>query len=58
MIGNEKASRAVGMSNNRNFITLVVPYHRVVSSNNKLVGYAGGLEMKRYLLDIERKMIK
>ena len=53
-IGNPKASRAVGMANNKNPITIVVPCHRVVGSNGKLVGYAGGLEMKEALLKIER----
>ncbi|MDY3333004.1 MAG: methylated-DNA--[protein]-cysteine S-methyltransferase [Gallibacter sp.] len=46
-IGNPKASRAVGMANNKNPITIVVPCHRVVGSNGKMVGYAGGLDMKR-----------
>ena len=53
-IGNPKASRAVGMANNKNPITIVVPCHRVVGSNGKMVGYAGGLEMKEALLQIER----
>lgn len=53
-IGNPKACRAVGMANNKNPITIVVPCHRVVGSNGKLVGYAGGLEMKEALLQIER----
>ncbi len=52
-IGNEKASRAVGMANNKNPITIVVPCHRVIGSNGDLVGYAGGLEMKSYLLSME-----
>lgn len=54
-IGNPKASRAVGLANNRNKIAIIVPCHRVVGSNGKLVGYAGGLDMKEYLLDLERK---
>ncbi len=53
-IGNEKASRAVGMANNKNPIMITIPCHRVIGSNNKLVGYAGGLEMKKYLLDMEK----
>ncbi len=52
-IGNEKAARAVGMANNKNPITVIVPCHRVIGSSGKLVGYAGGLEMKEYLLDME-----
>ncbi len=54
-IGNEKASRAVGMANNKNPITIVIPCHRVIGSNKQLVGYAGGLSMKKYLLDMESK---
>lgn len=54
-VGNEKASRAVGMANNKNPIHIVIPCHRVIGSNGKLVGYAGGLDMKSGLLDIESK---
>lgn len=54
-VGNEKASRAVGMANNKNPITIVVPCHRVVGSSGKLVGYAGGIEMKQYLLAMEKE---
>jgi methylated-DNA-[protein]-cysteine S-methyltransferase len=53
-IGAPTASRAVGAANGRNPVFLVVPCHRVVGSSGKLVGYAGGLEMKRALLDHER----
>ena len=53
-IGNEKACRAVGMANNKNPIIIVVPCHRVVGANGKLVGYAGGISMKQYLLDMEQ----
>lgn len=53
-IGNPKASRAVGMANNKNPIAIVVPCHRVIGSNGQLVGYAGGLDMKRALLNIEK----
>ena len=45
MIGNEKASRAVGMANNKNNIPIIIPCHRVIGSNGKLVGYALGLDM-------------
>lgn len=55
MVGNYKASRAVGMANNKNPILIIIPCHRVIGSNNKLVGYALGLEMKQYLLELERK---
>ena len=56
-IGNSKASRAVGMANNKNPIPIIIPCHRVIGSNNKLVGYALGLDMKKYLLDLERKVV-
>ena len=52
-IGNEKASRAIGMANNKNPIPIVIPCHRVVGSNKKLVGYAGGLDLKEKLLNLE-----
>ena len=51
--GNEKASRAVGMANNRNPIPIIIPCHRVVGSTGKMVGYGGGLEIKEYLLKLE-----
>ena len=54
-IGRPTACRAVGMANNRNPIAIVVPCHRVVGSGGALVGYAGGLEAKAYLLGLERE---
>lgn len=54
-IGRPTACRAVGMANNRNPIAIVVPCHRVVGSGGTLVGYAGGLEAKAYLLGLERE---
>ena len=57
-IGNENGSRAVGMANNKNPIPVIIPCHRVVGSNGKLVGYAGGLTMKELLLDHERGLVK
>ena len=54
MIGKPAACRAVGMANNRNPIPIVIPCHRVVGANGDLTGYAGGLEVKRKLLDIEK----
>ncbi len=53
-VGNPKASRAVGMANNKNPIAIVIPCHRVVGADGSLVGYAGGLDMKRALLELER----
>jgi methylated-DNA-[protein]-cysteine S-methyltransferase len=47
------ASRAVGLANGRNPIAIVVPCHRVIGADGKLVGYAGGLERKRRLLEFE-----
>lgn len=47
--------RAVGMANNKNPIPIIVPCHRVIGSNGKLVGYAGGLSMKEQLLQIENQ---
>ncbi len=55
MIGNDKASRAVGMANNRNPIPILIPCHRVIGSNGKLVGYGGGIDTKIKLLDLENK---
>lgn len=52
-IGNPKASRAVGMANNKNPIAIVVPCHRVIGSNGSLVGYASGLDVKNFLLNLE-----
>lgn len=48
-----KAARAVGSANNKNPLPLVIPCHRVVGTNGQLVGYAGGLELKATLLEIE-----
>ena len=54
VVGNPKATRAVGSANNRNPIAVLIPCHRVVGSNGKLTGYAGGLALKQRLLDLER----
>lgn len=54
-INNEKAVRAVGMANNRNKISIFIPCHRVIGSNKKLVGYGGGLEIKEFLLNLEKR---
>lgn len=53
-IGNPKACRAVGMACNRNPLWIVTPCHRVVGGDRSLTGYAGGLEMKRALLELEQ----
>lgn len=52
-IGSPKASRAVGAANSKNPISIIVPCHRVIGSNGSLTGFAGGLEIKKYLLDLE-----
>lgn len=56
-IGNPKACRAVGMANHRNPIGIIIPCHRVIGSNGDLVGYASGLDMKRYLLNLENETL-
>lgn len=53
-IGNPKASRAVGLANNRNPISIIVPCHRVIGKNGKLVGYGGGVHVKDMLLKLEK----
>ena len=55
-IGNPNASRAVGMANNKNPLMMVVPCHRVIGANGKLVGYGGGLAMKRELIAMEERV--
>lgn len=52
-IGRPKATRAVGMANHVNPLAIVVPCHRVIGKNGSLTGYAGGLDFKRYLLNLE-----
>ncbi|MBQ9858840.1 MAG: methylated-DNA--[Oscillospiraceae bacterium] len=53
--GNIKACRAVGMANNKNPIPIIIPCHRVIGANGKLTGYAGGLEVKKFLLELEQE---
>jgi O-6-methylguanine DNA methyltransferase len=53
-IGNPKGVRAVGMANNRNPISIIIPCHRVIGTNGSLTGYAGGLGAKEHLLELER----
>ena len=54
-IGNPKAVRAVGLANGANNISIFAPCHRIIGSNGSLVGYGGGLEIKRFLLNLENK---
>ncbi|MDR3020476.1 MAG: methylated-DNA--[protein]-cysteine S-methyltransferase [Treponema sp.] len=58
MTGNPKASRAVGMANNRNPLPIIIPCHRIIGSDGSLTGYAGGLELKQKLLELERDYLK
>ncbi len=53
-VGSPKGFRAVGMANHVNPIPIIVPCHRVVGKNGKLTGYAGGLEMKNALIEMEK----
>lgn len=52
--GNPKASRAVGMANNRNPLPIFIPCHRVIGANGSLTGYAGGMDIKQILLNLEK----
>ena len=56
-IGSPKAFRAVGMANNKNPVPIIVPCHRIVGSDGSLTGYAGGIDMKRFLLTLEEENI-
>ncbi len=56
-IGNQKATRAVGMTNGLNPISLILPCHRVIGANGKLTGYAGGIERKKWLLEHESRFL-
>ena len=53
LLGNPRATRAVGAANGRNPISIIVPCHRVIGSNGKLTGFAGGLGVKEQLLGLE-----
>ena len=55
-IGNEKAVRAVASANGANAISILIPCHRIIGSNGDLVGYAGGLDVKRKLLVLESNL--
>lgn len=56
-VGNEKAVRAVGSANGKNNLSIVIPCHRIIGSNGKLTGYAGGLWRKEWLLQHEKTFI-
>jgi len=57
-IGNPKGTRAVGLANNRNPLAIFVPCHRVIGKNGSLTGFAGGLDAKQWLLDLEKGAAK
>lgn len=57
-IGNPKACRAIGGANNRNPIAIVIPCHRVIGADGRLVGYGGGLDKKEMLLSLERQVME
>ncbi|ADM71227.1 Methylated-DNA--protein-cysteine methyltransferase, constitutive [Paenibacillus polymyxa E681] len=57
-IGNEKAIRAVGSANGKNKLSIVIPCHRIIGSNQKLTGYAGGLWRKEWLLQHEKRCLR
>jgi methylated-DNA-[protein]-cysteine S-methyltransferase len=54
-VGSPKAVRAVGGANGSNPLPIVIPCHRVIGSSGALTGFGGGLESKRFLLDLERR---
>jgi methylated-DNA-[protein]-cysteine S-methyltransferase len=57
-VGAPGAARAVGLANGRNPISIVVPCHRVIGANGTLTGYGGGLERKRFLLELEQGTLR
>ncbi|WP_196592851.1 methylated-DNA--[protein]-cysteine S-methyltransferase [Pectinatus sottacetonis] len=54
-INKPKAMRAVGLANNKNHIAICIPCHRVIAADGKLSGYSGGVKIKKFLLELERK---
>ena len=54
-VGNIKACRAVGAANGKNPISIIIPCHRVVGADKSLTGYGGGVEIKKALLELERR---
>src|SRR5580692_3606017 len=56
-LGNPKASRAVGLANGSNPIPIIIPCHRVIGGNGSLVGYGGGLPLKKKLLALESRQL-
>ena len=58
LLGQPGAARAVGLANNQNPVPIVVPCHRVIGADGKLVGYGGGVARKKHLLELERRGAK
>ncbi len=54
-VGSKNYCRAVGMANSKNPISIIIPCHRIIGKNGKLVGYAGGIEIKHWLIEHEKK---
>ena len=57
-LGNTLAIRAIATANGANLLSIVIPCHRVIAANGELQGYRGGLEAKRFLIDLERGQAK
>jgi len=55
-IGRPKATRAIGSANGRNPVVIVLPCHRVVGADGSLTGFGGGLHVKSWLLDLEKRV--
>ena len=54
-IGNPKGVRAVGLANGRNPLPIIIPCHRVIGANGSMTGFGGGIDTKRFLLDLEAR---
>lgn len=55
LFGCPNGSRAIGLANHNNPIAILIPCHRVIGANGKLIGYAGGLSIKDFLLQLEKQ---
>ena len=56
-LGDPKATRAVGLANGKNPVSIIIPCHRVIGANGRLIGYAGGLWRKKWLLNHENSLV-
>ena len=57
-LGDKKCIRAAGTANGRNPVSIIVPCHRVIGSNGDLVGYGGGMDKKKFLLELEGALVQ